>query len=108
MLFRSIVEVSLTTGEHMRFYRGLSDMAAMSALSPDRSLLAAVGTDRRLHVFDANTREQLLSLIGHPPGRIVNSVVFSRDGQRVFTLDLGGGLVTWDASPSPPAASPAQ
>jgi WD40 repeat protein len=97
-----IVEHSLTTGEPLRVFRGLSDMAAMSCLSPDQSLLAAVGTDRRLHVFDTSTREQLLSLLGHPAGRLVNSVEFSKDGQRVFTLDLGGGLVTWDASPATP------
>ena len=100
-----LVEVSLETGEHVRVYRGLSDMAAASCTSPDESLLAAVGTDRRLHVFDLGTRDQLISLLGHPAGRMVNSVEFSSDGQRVFTLDLGGGLVSWDATPLPGPAS---
>ena len=95
-----VLERSIATGEVKRFYRGLSDMAAMSSLSPDGSLLAAVGTDRRLHVFDTATGDQLLSLLGHAPGRIVNSVEFSRDGERVYSLDSGGGLVIWDAGPT--------
>ena len=95
-----ILQWSLSTGRLVRAFGGLADMAATNSVSPDGTLLAAMGTDRRLHVFDTSTGEQLLSLLGHPPGRIVGSVEFSKDGQRVYSLDSGGGVVTWSAEPT--------
>jgi WD40 repeat protein len=91
-----IVERDPRTSEMIRMYSGLSDMAFGAAISPDETLLAAVGTDRRLHVFDRATREQLVSVLGHPSGRLVHGVVFSKDGHRTATLDNAGGLAIWD------------
>jgi WD40 repeat protein len=91
-----IVEREPLAGETLGVYAGLSDMAFGAAISDDDALLAAVGTDRRLHLFDRDTREQLASLVGHPPGRLVHGVEFSADGRRVVTLDTGGGLAVWD------------
>lgn len=71
-------------------------MAYGSAISDDGSLLAGVGTDRRLHVFDRETAEQLVSVLGHPPGRLVHSVEFAPDASHLATLDADGGLAIWD------------
>ncbi|MFM7807071.1 MAG: WD40 repeat domain-containing protein, partial [Planctomycetota bacterium] len=91
-----VVERSLVDGGKVREFARLSDMATCTTLSPDGSMMAASGTDRRLHVFDRSTGDQLLSLMGHARGRRVMSVDFSADGERVLTLDNAGGLTIWD------------
>jgi WD40 repeat protein len=82
--------------DRVRVFPGLTDMGLGSAISDDDTLLAAVGTDRRLHVFDRATGEQLISVLGHPPGRMVHAVEFSPSNSHVVTLDVGGGLAIWD------------
>lgn len=94
-----LVERVVSTGKPIRAFRGLADMASSSDVAPNGQLMAAVGTDRRLHVFDMVTGDQLISLLGHPPGRMISGVVFSGDGQCVYTLDSLGGLVAWNAAP---------
>ncbi len=94
-----LVERVVTTGAAIRAFHGLADMASSSDVSPDGALVAAVGTDRRLHVFDMSSGDQLISLLGHPFGRMVSGVAFAGDGQSVFTLDSGGSVVTWSAVP---------
>lgn len=91
-----IIERNIQNDQRLMIYRGLTDMAFGSAISDDDTLLAAVGTDRRLHVFDRTTGEQLISFLGHPEGRMVHSVAFSPDGSHVVTLDVAGGLAIWD------------
>ena len=91
-----IVERDARDGRVGKVYAGLSDMAYGSAISDDGSLLAGVGTDRRLHVFDRETAEQLVSVLGHPPGRLVHSVEFAPDASHLATLDADGGLAIWD------------
>jgi WD40 repeat protein len=86
-------------------------MVGCIALSADGSLIASSGTDRRLHLFDRASGEQLLALMGHERGRRVMAVDFSAGGDRVLTLDNAGGLVTWDTRPAasrPQDAPPAQ
>lgn len=92
----NIAERILADGRLVRTYDRLSDMATCTALSPDGSLLVACGTDRRLHVFERDTAEQLLSLMGHAAGRRVMAVDFSAGGDRVISLDNAGGLMVWD------------
>ena len=58
-----LIERDVRTGDRGRTYDGMSDMARAAAISPDGALLAAVGTDRRLHIFDTQTGDQLLSII---------------------------------------------
>ncbi|NBU42356.1 MAG: WD40 repeat domain-containing protein [Planctomycetia bacterium] len=94
-----IVERDLSDGHEVRHYARVSDMASCSALSPDARLMAAAGTDRRLHVFDRQSGEQLLSLLGHQRGRRVMAIDFSAGGDRVLTLDNGGGIAVWDTRP---------
>ena len=91
-----VVERDVRTGERGRVFDGMSDMARTTAISPDGSLLAAVGTDRRLHIFDTQTGDQLLSIMGHAPGRMVTDVIFCKDGSRVLTIDNVGAVVDWD------------
>ena len=91
-----LVERDVRTGDRGRTYDGMSDMARAAAISPDGALLAAVGTDRRLHIFDTQTGDQLLSIMGHAPGRMVTDVIFCTDGSRVLTIDNVGAVVDWD------------
>ncbi len=100
-----LVERDVRTGERGREYDGMSDMARTAAISPDGSLLAAVGTDRRLHIFDTRTSEQLLSIMGHATGRMVTDVIFCADGSRVLTIDNAGGLLDWDTREHRPATT---
>jgi YD repeat-containing protein len=95
-LVGAVQERDLRDGHRVKMFRGMSDMGFSAARSPDGTLVAAVGTDRRLHIWDNDTQEQLLSLSGHPAGRVVTGVEFSGDGQRVVTLDNQGGWVVWD------------
>jgi WD40 repeat protein len=92
----TVTRRSLRDGSVLQAFTGLSDMGMYGAISPDGDLLAAVGTDRRLHVFDRNPGEQLLSLPGHAPGRVVTRVEFTGSGARLATLDNAGGLVLWN------------
>ena len=106
-----IIERDLADGHVVRTYGRVSDMVGCIALSADGSLIASSGTDRRLHLFDRASGEQLLALMGHERGRRVMAVDFSAGGDRVLTLDNAGGLVTWDTRPAasrPQDAPPAQ
>jgi hypothetical protein len=100
-----IVERRLYDGGIERSFARVSDMATCTARSPDDTLLAASGTDRRLHVFERETGEQLISLVGHERGRRVMAIDFSAGGARVLTLDNGGGLTVWDTRPIRVSAS---
>ena len=95
-----VIEVRLPLGDQVRTYSGVTDIPLCFALSPDGERLAASGSDRRLHVFDRASREQLLSISGHGPGRRVIGASFSPDGERVLTLDTGGTVLHW--VPRPP------
>jgi WD40 repeat protein len=100
-----LVERDVRTGDRGRTYDGMSDMARAAAISPDGALLAAVGTDRRLHIFDTQTGDQLLSIMGHAPGRMVTDVIFCTDGSRVLTIDNVGAVVDWDTREHRPATT---
>jgi WD40 repeat protein len=89
------IEVRLPLGDQVRSYSGVTDIPLCFALSPDGRRIAAAGSDRRLHVFDRDSREQLLSMSGHEAGRRVIGVSFSPDGERVLTLDTGGTMLHW-------------
>jgi WD40 repeat protein/tRNA A-37 threonylcarbamoyl transferase component Bud32 len=95
-----VIEVRLPLGDQVRTYSGVTDIPLCFALSPDGERLAASGSDRRLHVFDRASREQLLSISGHGPGRRVIGASFSPDGERVLTLDTGGTVLHWVPRPS--------
>ncbi len=99
---------SLQDGSVLQAFTGLSDMGVHGALSPDGSILAAVGTDRRLHVFDRSHGEQLLSLAAHGPGRVVTRVEFTGSGARLATLDNAGGLILWNTESARDRADPPQ
>ncbi|NBX25058.1 MAG: hypothetical protein EBQ99_03250 [Planctomycetes bacterium] len=90
-----VIEVRLPQGDQVRAYSGVTDIPLCFALSPDGTRIAASGSDRRLHVFDRDSREQLLSISGHGPGRRVIGASFSPDGERVLTLDTGGTVLHW-------------
>jgi WD40 repeat protein len=89
------IEVRLPLGDQVRSYSGVTDIPLCFALSPCGTRIAAAGSDRRLHVFDRDSREQLLSMSGHEAGRRVIGASFSPDGERVLTLDTGGTVLHW-------------
>jgi WD40 repeat protein len=78
----------LTLKGHTREVSGL-------AFSPDGRLLATVGWDRRLQVWDAKTGEPHHGVVGHAD--LVYGVTFSPDGSRLATASWDGSVKVWDA-----------
>lgn len=93
------LDVDATSGEVVRPYTGVTDMPLCFSISPDGSMVAASGTDRRLHIFDRASGDQILSLAGHASGQRVIGVSFSPDGERLLTIDSGGTLLRWVPRP---------
>ena len=64
------------------------------AFSPDGKCIAAA-SDEKILVWDAETEEVLLRLVGHK--RCVNSVAFSPDGRCIASSALYDTIIVWDA-----------
>ena len=64
-----------------------------TAWSPDGRRIAT-GDDRAVQVWDADTREKLLTL---PHGDIVYWIAYSADGARILTTCGDGAVRIWDA-----------
>jgi WD40 repeat protein len=67
-----------------------------AAYSGDGKLLATIGADRRLIIWDAATRKKLQTLRGHLTE--VTSLAFSTDGGLLATGDGGGMVKLWDTA----------
>jgi WD40 repeat protein len=65
--------------------------------SPDGKLLAGIGMDRTVKIWDADDGHLRLSLKGHT--RTVSGVVFSADGKRIYTVSADGTIKVWDTAP---------
>jgi tetratricopeptide (TPR) repeat protein len=66
------------------------------AFSPDGNRMASGGNDKAVHVCDARTGKELLTLRGHTDA--VNSVAFSADGARIASGGADKTVRVWDAS----------
>jgi WD40 repeat protein/tRNA A-37 threonylcarbamoyl transferase component Bud32 len=83
------VEVRLAeTGEPLWELTGHGDAVLAVAFSPDRRRLVTGGADETVRVWDAKTRQELLSLTDPGP---VNGVAFSPDGELI--VSSGGDFV---------------
>ncbi|MBK7396740.1 MAG: protein kinase [Myxococcales bacterium] len=68
--------------------------------SPDGRLLATVGDDAHLRIWDLETGARRCDLVGHVGP--VDHVVFAPDGTRVATTGDDGSLRTWDPTTCKP------
>jgi WD40 repeat protein/tRNA A-37 threonylcarbamoyl transferase component Bud32 len=67
------------------------------AFSPDGSLLAGVGVDQTVRLWDAATQRELPRLLGHVER--VTDVAFSPDGQWLATSSTDRTVKLWPATP---------
>ena len=70
------------------------------AIRPDKSAAVAAGTDQQLHFISLQSR----TVTSTPTGRVLRSVAFTTDGNRVFTVDRLGSASIWDLTGSPKRA----
>jgi WD40 repeat protein len=70
------------------------DVVLEVATSPDGTLVAAIGYEGTLRVFDAATLNRLLALPAHRG--FSAHLQFTRDGSRVMSAGNDGRLVSWD------------
>ncbi|MFH7340775.1 WD40 repeat domain-containing serine/threonine protein kinase [Streptomyces sp. KHY 26] len=66
------------------------------ALAADGTFAVTGGRDRMVRVWDVRSGRCLRTLEGHNAG--IQKVVLSRDGTRLATVDVAGGLWLWELS----------
>jgi WD40 repeat protein/tRNA A-37 threonylcarbamoyl transferase component Bud32 len=90
-----LVTFELASGREVRAMVGHAESLFSVAYSPDGTLLAAIGDDRRLHLWSSQGA-LLTSLAPHPVRG--QQVAFSSDGRRLFSADMGGGVQVVDVA----------
>jgi WD40 repeat protein len=64
------------------------------AFSPDGSYVIATGADNNVHLWDAQTAEELRQFISHTDS--IYTVTFSPDGKTIATASQDGTARLWD------------
>lgn len=98
-LYSSATAGSLIRWEMTRrqLFEGHTSRVRAVALSPDGSMLATVGFDRRILLWDAQSGRKTAELAS-PHENSLLQVAFSPDGRFLATSDAGGLIVLWDAA----------
>jgi WD40 repeat protein len=63
------------------------------AISPDGNLVAAAYDDFTIHVWDANTREEISNLYGH--NDTITGLRFTSDNRLLVSTSLDGTIRLW-------------
>src|SRR5262249_42287027 len=66
------------------------------ALSSDGQRLAYAGNDRKVHILDVTTGEELRSFAGHSGA--ITAVAFAGDGKRVASVSTDTTALIWDVA----------
>jgi len=87
---------NVATGSGQQVRGHSSDVLAIG-MAPNRRRLVTASFEMTLKVWDAETRQELLTLRGHD--NIVQGVAFSRDGMRIASCSDDGTIKLWNGRP---------
>lgn len=90
------VEVSLSSPTVQKEYAGHGDVLYAVASTPDESIVATAGYDRRIRLFNAATGEVLRELNGH--NGAVFDLQFSADGSLLASASADATVKIWKVS----------
>lgn len=85
----------VTTGERLMTVGDETDAVLAADISPDQSLVALGGPNRKVKVYSVATGELVYELKKHTEW--VYALEFSPDGVLLATADRNGGLLVWEA-----------
>jgi DNA-binding SARP family transcriptional activator/WD40 repeat protein len=86
--------VAIPDGQVIREFRGATRAGAAAAFSPDGTLVAVGGEDHLIGVWDVDTDEPSDVLRGHAGP--VHGLVFSKDGQTLYSASRDNSVIAWD------------
>lgn len=90
------VEVSLTSPTIQKEYAGHDDILYAAAWSPDETIVATAGYDRRIRLFKAATGEVIRELNGH--NGAVFDLQFNADGSLLASASADATVKIWKVS----------
>lgn len=91
--WHDIILYDLATGERLHVLQSRAKTITGLAFSPDGNLLASIGTDRRLAVWDLKAGRERASWIAHAGG--IRAMTISPDGRTIATTGTEGSLKLW-------------
>ena len=86
---------NFTTGTNQQRLSIAFPWIASLAFSPDGKILASVGSNPNISLWDVETGQRLHTLTGHT-GFLLNSVVFSPDGKTIASVGHGNIFHLWN------------